>query len=175
MRSYSVMAAWQAVDTGIWPEPLGEEANKFRLPRITMTHVAALQHRGDAEKLASAVSNMRLDAEQMVPLLARTAPDDRTTMPWVERAVAQVDALLMLASGDTDAGIRALYEAARAESALPVVFGPPAIAKPSWELLGEELLALGRKADAAEAFRLSLEFAPGRKLSLEGLARAEGG
>ncbi|WP_416831263.1 MAG: hypothetical protein ACMUJI_14195 [Erythrobacter sp.] len=175
VRSYSVMAAWQAVDTGIWPEPLGEEANKFRLPRITMTHVAALQHRGDAEKLASAVSNMRLDAEQMVPLLARTAPDDRTTMPWVERAVAQVDALLMLASGDTDAGIRALYEAARAESALPVVFGPPAIAKPSWELLGEELLALGRKADAAEAFRHSLEFAPGRKLSLEGLARVEGG
>ena len=174
VRSYSVIAAWQGVDTGLWPEPLSDAASEFLLPRITMRHASALQHRDDAEKLAEAVSFMRLDAEALGPMLSRNAPDDRTTMPWVERAVAQVDALRLLASGNTDAGLRALREAAEAESALPVVFGPPAIAKPSWELLGEELLALGRKDEAADAFRRSLEFAPGRKLSLEGLAIAEG-
>lgn len=175
VRSYSVMAAWQAVDTGLWPEPLSEGANEFLLPRITLTHVAALQHRDDAARVADALAAMRRDATAFAPTLAANAPDDRTTMPWVERAIAQVEAIGMLAAGDREAGLAALRAAAEAESALPVVFGPPAIAKPSWELLGEELLAVGRSEEAAEAFRRSLAFAPGRKLSLEGLERASGG
>jgi len=65
-----------------------------------------------------------------------------------------------------------LRQAAAAEAALPVEFGPPALAKPSAELLGDELLALGRKAEAAEAYRQVLAVAPGRRLSLAGLASA---
>ncbi|MEO0699304.1 MAG: hypothetical protein AAFY81_06250, partial [Pseudomonadota bacterium] len=67
----------------------------------------------------------------------------------------------------------ALEEAAAAELALPVVFGPPAIFKPSYEILGEMHLAAGRKAEAVEAFRKSLKLARGRRLSLEGLVAAE--
>ncbi|MEQ5787127.1 hypothetical protein J3454_04405 [Erythrobacter sp. NFXS35] len=175
VRSYTVMAAWQAVDAGIWPEPLGEDARAFLLPRLTMTHISALRHRDDAAAVTDALEKMRRDADAVPALLARMTPDDRTTMPWVERAIAQVEAIRLLAIGDREAGLTALRAAGQAEAALPTVFGPPAIAKPSYELLGEELLKLGRTAEAADAFRKSLAFAPGRRLSLTGLEAATQG
>ncbi len=175
LASYAVMAAWQGVDTGIWPDPAGQALEGLLLPRLTLTHAAALQHRGDGARVAAALAAMRRDAGALAPQLAANAPDDRTTMSWVERAIAQVEAIGRLAAGDTQAGLAALRAAAEAESALPVVFGPPAIAKPSWELLGEELLARGRNAEAAEAFDKSLAFAPGRLRSRRGLAAAKNG
>jgi predicted Zn-dependent protease len=51
-------------------------------------------------------------------------------------------------------------------------FGPPAVVKPAHELSGEILLAVGRPADARREFETSLAHAPGRSLSLLGLARA---
>ena len=45
---------------------------------------------------------------------------------------------------------------------MPLEFGPPAIQKPSWELLGDELLALGRNAEAEQAYQAALARAPGR-------------
>jgi cytochrome c-type biogenesis protein CcmH/NrfG len=53
-----------------------------------------------------------------------------------------------------------------------MAFGPPDIVKPSHELLGEQLLALGRPADAKHAFQRSLALAPRRLRSLLGLHRA---
>ena len=55
---------------------------------------------------------------------------------------------------------------------MPMEFGPPDVALPAWELLGEELLRAGKPADAAAAFRNALARAPGRTRSLEGLARS---
>jgi tetratricopeptide (TPR) repeat protein len=172
--SYATMAGWQAVDTGSWPDPLGEGADEFPLIRLKMAHIEALRHSEDAALLDETLAAMTQDLAALETSLAKWAPDDRTTMPWAERARAQVAALRVLASGDQPGGLAALRAAAEAESALPVVFGPPVIPKPSWELLGEKLLEAGRRDEAAEAFRRSLEFAPGRKLSIEGLAAATG-
>lgn len=60
-----------------------------------------------------------------------------------------------------------------AETAAPVEFGPPALAKPSAELLGEQLLAAGRKNEAAEAYRSALTAAAGRRLATIELPAAE--
>ena len=79
----------------------------------------------------------------------------------------------MIAHGQQDQGLTALEQAAAAELALPVVFGPPPIFKPSYEILGEMHLAAGRKAQAAEAFSKALELAPGRRLARQGLASAQ--
>ena len=67
--------------------------------------------------------------------------------------------------------MRLLAAAAAAEAALPQPFGPPILAKPSAELLGEELRTAGRRAEAADAYRRSLTMMPMRKLSLEGLEK----
>ncbi|HXG81386.1 MAG TPA: hypothetical protein VNJ05_06270, partial [Sphingomicrobium sp.] len=60
--------------------------------------------------------------------------------------------------------------AAEAEAALPQPFGPPILAKPSAELLGDEYLALGQKSEAADAYRRALAAMPGRRRSAAGLS-----
>jgi cytochrome c-type biogenesis protein CcmH/NrfG len=57
---------------------------------------------------------------------------------------------------------------------MPFGYGPPAVVKPSWELLGDALLELSRHEEARKAYQRSLERNPGRRLSLLGLARAAG-
>ncbi|AWW74130.1 hypothetical protein CD351_06775 [Erythrobacter sp. KY5] len=173
--SYASIAAWHGVDTGNWPEPMAISGDGFILLRMMQAHMRALEHMDDPAIVGEALNDLRSLSGEFAQVLSQVAPDDRTSTPWLERAVDQVDAIRVLASGDTDAGLSALRAAAEAESALPVVFGPPAIAKPSWELLGEQYLALGRFAEAAEAFRKSLQFAPGRRLSREGLEMARSG
>jgi len=104
--------------------------------------------------------------------MIKERPDDREIMPWIERAVAQGEAVVALASGRQDEGMTLLRAAAAAEAALPIPFGPPILQKPSAELLGDELLATGHKAEAADAFRTVLGAAPNRRLSVRGLAAA---
>jgi len=70
------------------------------------------------------------------------------------------------------ASIAALQELAIAEERMPIEFGPPAIDKPSYELLGEALLAANRPSDALAAFEKALARAPERTTSLVGLATA---
>lgn len=76
------------------------------------------------------------------------------------------------AAGRADEAVALLHRAAAVEDTLPVEFGPPAVVKPTRELLGEIHLAAGRPADARRAFERSLEMGPKRWLSLRGLARA---
>src|SRR5690606_32241 len=84
----------------------------------------------------------------------------------------ELAALVRLGTGNADEAVALLREAAAAEEAMPFEFGPPAVVKPAPELLGEVLLKLGRPAEARHAFERSLARAPGRALSLLGLARA---
>ena len=62
--------------------------------------------------------------------------------------------------------------AGEAEDKLVFEYGPPATVKPAWEAAGEMLLTIGRKTDAADAFRRVLKRYPNRKLSNEGLRKA---
>lgn len=173
--SYAVIAAWQGVDTGTWPTPLDGTGDGFLLAQLQMAHSRILGNFGREEIIEDALAELRALAEQYKEVLPQVAPDDRTSVPWLERAIAQSEAILALSYGKADEGLALLEAAAEAEAALPTAFGPPRIAKPSYELLGEQLLAMGRRKEAAAAFRKSLDFAPGRKLSLEGLKAAEGG
>jgi tetratricopeptide (TPR) repeat protein len=84
----------------------------------------------------------------------------------------ELEGLLRIAQGDTAGGLDLLHQATAIEDTLPMAFGPPDIVKPSHELLGEQLLALGRPAEAKHAFQRSLTLAPRRLRSLLGLHRA---
>jgi predicted Zn-dependent protease len=79
---------------------------------------------------------------------------------------------LLAGDGKTEEAIGLLNAAGGREERMPYGFGPPDPVKPARELLGEVLLAAGRKAEAAEAFRAELARAPKRRLSLAGLASA---
>ncbi|NNF03880.1 MAG: hypothetical protein HKN17_05380 [Rhodothermales bacterium] len=80
--------------------------------------------------------------------------------------------LLTFEDGDVDGGLAVLRDAAERESAFPLMFGPPTVVKPSWELLGEKLLDAGRNEAAAEAFGRQLDRTPGRRLTVRGATEA---
>jgi tetratricopeptide (TPR) repeat protein len=96
-------------------------------------------------------------------------------MEGVAVTTVQLQGVIAMARGEKDRGMSLLQQAAELEDKMPFDYGPPLPPKPSRELLGEALLAAGRHAEAAEAFRAALRRAPGRRLSLRGLAQAEGG
>ncbi|MFW6078341.1 MAG: tetratricopeptide repeat protein [Gemmatimonadota bacterium] len=94
--------------------------------------------------------------------------------PAVRAMEMQMRGARLLHSGERREGLALLREAAELEWSIPYVFGPPLVVKPGYELLGEALLAAGDRTAAAAAFRKALERAPGRTLSVEGVARATG-
>jgi tetratricopeptide (TPR) repeat protein len=87
----------------------------------------------------------------------------------------QLEAMILRAQGKSGEAIALLEQAAHAEDEMAMDFGPPNPVKPAHELLAEALLAEGRFEEAKTHFELALKRAPGRRLSLEGLAKANQG
>jgi len=167
------VAIFMGVETGEWLAPLALPATpENAAARSQQAHGQVLQHySSDIAKARAALAEMKaLRAEY----LARNAGNGNQTVysDWGTRAIEQSEALIMIAQGNREAGLAALEHAAAAELALPIVFGPPTIFKPSYEILGEELLTDGRNEDAADAFAKALELAPGRRLAMIGIAQA---
>jgi len=147
--------------------------------RFTLAYADAIDasRRGDAAALRSAAERLRALQKEA------THPMDHAAMPGMMNMGAndaqrmtivlqQVEALQMAAAGRRDDAIALLRKAAESEAALPFEFGPPAIQKPSYELLAEQLLAMKRNAEAAEAYRAALARTPGRTVAVEGLRKA---
>ena len=82
----------------------------------------------------------------------------------------QLHALLTAADGKSRDDVTELQRSAAKEHAMPLEFGPPSVFKPTDKLLGEVLLQQNRPAEAREAFEAALARAPGRRLSVAGLA-----
>ncbi len=102
----------------------------------------------------------RGDAAAARALLATPIPSDSASKLHAD----ELRGLVAIAAGRADEGLGLLRAAAAAEDALPFEFGPPAIVKPTFELLGEELARLGRKGEARAAFTRAAERTPGRTL-----------
>ncbi len=84
----------------------------------------------------------------------------------------ELGALVALEGGDTDEALALLDEATALEDEMPLDFGPANPMKPSHELLGEVLLALGDLDQAWMHFDATLARYPRRSRALLGLARA---
>jgi hypothetical protein len=83
-----------------------------------------------------------------------------------------LDASIRFAAGDRDDALKLILSAGEAEDRLVFEYGPPAVVKPAWEVAGEMYLAMGKKAEAAGAFRRVLARYPNRRLSNNGLRKA---
>ena len=174
--SYVEMRVVQALETGRWDAaaPLAVPAG-HAAARFTQGYGEALLAAAGSDPAALHAAAGRL-RERQKELLAEIAKERKTNpidRQRAEIAVRQIEALEKIREGKKDEGIAILRQAADAESAMALEFGPPAIEKPTAELLGDELLALGRAAEAEQAYRSALARAPGRTRSLQGLLRAQ--
>jgi tetratricopeptide (TPR) repeat protein len=170
--AHADMRVRQGLETGQWVTPLSLPEGKLNYARFIYAYGDVLAARHDPARSARALRAMRAPHEVLTTDNRKENPDDDQVMPWADLILAQAEAVGMLASGRQADGVAALQAAARRESALPAIFGPPIVQKPSWELLGDELLAAGDKAGAEVAYKESLRLQPGRRLSVAGLAKA---
>jgi len=174
VSSYADMLVRRGVETGNWGAPLSLPAGHFELARFTLAYGQMVAARHDAARAKEAVAQMRASRQAIADALKKELPDEDQLLPWLDRGIAQGEAIEALASGDRDGGLARLRAAAEAEQALPVAFGPPLVQKLGWELLGDELLADGKKAEATAAYRHAVQMAPGRRIATMGLKAATG-
>jgi len=172
--SWADMMVRRGVELGKWPDPVSLPAGHFMYARFTLAYGRMLAARHDPKAASAAVAEMKSERAAIAAAMTKELPDEDQLLPWLDRAIAQGEALTLLANGDKSGGLAALRRSAEAEQALPVVFGPPQVQELSWELLGNELLADGRKQEAADAFRHALQMAPGRRVATAGLRAATG-
>lgn len=175
VRSYADMAIRTVVETGARPadEALELSPDRHAGPRFTLAYADLLAARADPAAVREASTRL----QQLARSMAEAGPGDARIGAQARRrheiVLAQAAGLERLAAGDAEAGLAELRRAAELERATPVEFGPPSVEKPSQELLADELLRLGRLAEAAQAYRSALLLAPGRRLSSQGLELAQ--
>jgi Tfp pilus assembly protein PilF len=172
---YAEMRLFHLIEAGRWDaaDDVAIPADRYADARFLLAYGEALAASGgELNAFQAAAARLR---ERQRELLARIEKkeDLQADRRNAEIVVRQIDALERIREGKKDEGIALLRKAAEAESALPLEFGPPAIQKPTSELLGDELLALGRNAEAEQAYQSVLTRAPGRTRSLQGLLRAQ--
>ena len=126
---------------------------------------------------AAALDRLKKARTSLDGEFADTPPNDGVaiaTLGWANVLEQQLSALIQLADGAAAPAIAKLREAAATEDTLPYEFGPPFIDKPSYELLGEALLAANQRDEARAAFQKALARTPGRATSLRGLKLSGG-
>jgi tetratricopeptide (TPR) repeat protein len=102
---------------------------------------------------------------------------DNVTAAELKQAAMMATALggtIQYYEGERAAGIARVREAIAAADHEEFEYGPPWSVKPLDELLGDLLLADGRRVEAAAAYEKTLAVYPNRRLAREGLAAARG-
>ena len=106
------------------------------------------------------------------PNYSTTDDEDAGTLHAIHVMTLEMKALRAHENGEAEEALKLILQAADMEEQMDFMFGPPIIAKPSHELLGEFYLKLEQPQKAVKAFEKALLRAPGRTLSLKGLTQA---
>ena len=172
VSSYADMVASQSmsgfgVAAGFSPQ------EKFGDANFTIAYAEAYDayRRADAPALHAAAARMK-EASTHAGHTDMPGMNNPQRPQRVAVILQEVDAMKLAVAGRHDEAIAALRKAAEAEQAMPFEFGPPFIQKPALELLGDELMAVKRSAEAAVAYRAALARTPGRVVTIEALKRA---
>ncbi len=178
VRDYAEMRIFHWMETGRWEasEALTLPAGRLAEPKFLQAYGEALvaaKGMVDRAALRAALAQLRERQKEVLAEIEAKKGTVAFDAAAADIVVRQVEALEKIREGKTEEGIAGLRKVAESESARPFEFGPPAIQKPSWELLGDELLALGRSSEAAKAYQAALSRAPGRTHSLQGLRQAQ--
>jgi tetratricopeptide (TPR) repeat protein len=84
----------------------------------------------------------------------------------------EMDALLLIATGQQDLGFQAMMQAVELQKRMPRPIGRPYPVKGADELFGEVMLEAGRAVEAKAWFEAALRRTPNRSRAVLGLARA---
>ncbi len=175
--SYSEMRLQHFVDAGVLADgALALPAGGMAATRFSLAYadaLAAAGRGGSAAKARDAAERLRAAGKEVVSAAASAGDAAATLGAAADVVVRQIDALVLLREGKHDEGLIVLATAADIEDRLPLAYGPPAVEKPSRELLGEELLAAGRAAEAKTTLLAALARTPGRTAVLRALLQAQ--
>ncbi len=170
------MRAGQMVETGNWGlEFPAIDSKRFRFYRAPAEALVAglhALHRKDLDAARKAIADLEAVQAALTP---EEVEEHRVTE--ADRQIGlvtalELEALIAWQEERREEAISLLRRATTIEDSLPPEFGPPAIVKPSHELLGELLLAMDRPQEARTAFETALLLAPRRAPALLGLATA---
>ncbi len=175
--SLAEMRVLQLVDSGRWEsaDALPSPPEPFIAARFTAAYGDGLSAaaRGDATALRQAAALLHELQKNLLAVIEQRKSSNPAQQMRAEVIVDQIDALQMIAGGKRAEGIALLRKTTDLETAMPLEFGPPLVEKPTFELLGDALMASGQAAEAETAYSSSLARTPGRRLSLRGLLGAE--
>ena len=176
LTDYSEMRVFHSLETGKWDaaDPFVVPKGPYAGPRFTQSYgEALLAAGGDLKTFHTAAARLRERQKDYLAEIEQKKETDPSNRQRAEILVRQIEALELIREGKKDEGIARLRKEAETEGTMALEFGPPFVEKPTFELLGDELLALGRNAEAEQAYQSALARAPGRTRSLQGLLRAE--
>jgi len=177
LSSFAAMRARYVLDTENWegevaawvPPVSGQPAAEVTLAFVTGL---AKARSGHVDAARAALDQLRTARRALDEQLTKAQASDQGYGVRAKVLEDQLAALVSFAAGERDNAIKALQAAAFAEEKMPFEFGPPFVDKPSYELLGETLLAAGRPAEARVAFEKALTRTPRRTAAMLGLMRA---
>lgn len=171
--SYHLTELHYSVDQGRQynPDTLELPDGNHGIASVLGAYAHVLNSRSDEDVLSTAVQALesRIDAFEAQNDNPSDPDDDGVSNTDIIRHQAR--GVLAMANGSIEDGLALLLEAAEMESSQPIAFGPPQIAKPSWELYGEALEAAGQTEDAIEAFETQLKRTPNRRITVDALER----
>lgn len=177
--SFANMRLRYLLDSGDWsseiagwtlPRTAGAGARlDFAFARV-MSEI--MQRRGPAAR--EALTALEASAREVTDLETKRGASDPSYRVRPEILLLEASGLLAEQAGDFAGAEKLLRQAVSLEEKLPIAFGPPAIDKPTHELLGEFLLRRGRKDEAHSQFERALASTPGRRRAEEGLRNTSG-
>jgi tetratricopeptide (TPR) repeat protein len=168
VESYADMRANLIIDAQLWNDDVVRStlpAGDYPMAQLTFNYTNALAaiRRGDLPGAREAISRAESDRQKALAMGTQQRYADPRRDQRLAILTEQLRALLAAAEGKAEEAVRELKRIAAKEDAMSVEFGPPAVYKPTDELLGELLLRLGRPSEAHDAFQVALGRAPGRR------------
>jgi tetratricopeptide (TPR) repeat protein len=181
--AYSFITMWSryVLGTHDWSGEVirwSVDPGAFPAPRLSywFTRGFAAARAGDLTSARQALGAYEEAARDVGSVIdsagAPPSPDDREFLARVEVLRLELVGLIGAGAGDGAAAIDTLRRATAVEDGMAYAFGPPFVNEPSHELLGEQLLKLGRPSEAQREFETALTRTPGRTSVLLGLAHA---
>lgn len=178
LGSYVEMRSHFLIDSQLWNDeevrrPLPAGGGPFSQFTFDYTNALAAFKRGDFA--AARESSARAEADRKLgdAWLKQQKWMDPNDAKRLAIMSDQLSALAASPNANGKETVTLLQQIADRERDLPLEFGPPAIPKPTDELLGEILLQSKDTEGARRAFEADLARAPGRRLAVEGLAASK--